>query len=265
MSGDSIRYIPDHQAYQYPYSYYIIFTDGILFILPQRSPFLALKYCLLKNINLARFLRLDTVGIRVAILFLVERYQILLLSDKAALILDWYFAIVYIWLSRLWLADLRPLPQSSLIGYSTDWGKSINICWQFVDGRHISRTPTQIIQQIFIFWVSESSKIKRKPLKRIPIRIVMCLAGSMNFTNNTWRTCKKMLLNIEADESSGHCGNRLMLKGIIDKTNKRRVSWIDSVFYLLILLWAIIYILCFYVSSNFCSCTVYVNVLIFFV
>ena len=45
------------------------------------------------------------VGIRVAILFLVEQYKIPLLSNKAELSLDCYFAIVYIWLSRFWLAN----------------------------------------------------------------------------------------------------------------------------------------------------------------
>ena len=46
------------------------------------------------------------IGIQVAILFLFEQYKILLLSNKAALSLDCYFAIVYICLSHLWLANL---------------------------------------------------------------------------------------------------------------------------------------------------------------
>ena len=83
------------------------------------------------------------------ILFLVEWYNILLLRNKAALsrysvnltlficdlvVSDW---IIYRFsLSRLSLANLRFVLM----------GKSIDICWQFVDGRHIGIPPLKIIQ-----------------------------------------------------------------------------------------------------------------------
>ena len=83
-----------------------------------------------------RIFYLYTFGIRVAIFFLVEWYKILLLRNKASLYLysvnfllficdlvtsDWLIYCLYF--NHLWLANLL-------------MGKSINICWQFVNGRH---------------------------------------------------------------------------------------------------------------------------------
>ena len=65
-----------------------------------------------------------------AIWILVEWYKILVPRNKAALSLDFYFAIVYISISSLWLANL-------LFYFSRLWldnllllqmGKTVNIC-----------------------------------------------------------------------------------------------------------------------------------------
>ena len=83
---------------------------------------------------------LHVIRIQVAILFLVERHKILLLSNKAALNLDsvnfplfkcdlvtsdWLISCFYF--SHLSLANLLLLLM----------GMSINICWQFLAGQHL--------------------------------------------------------------------------------------------------------------------------------
>ena len=100
------------------------------------------------NLNLFHHrssMKITFVGIQIAILFLVERYKILLLSNKAAISLDSVNLPLFIydlvdsdWLiycfyfSHLWLAILL-------------MGKSINICWRPTS---IGDHPLQTIQQL---------------------------------------------------------------------------------------------------------------------